>query len=932
MDLLQQVNILYINIRSLRHKLDDLRDILNVSEKDFQVIILTETWLYSDEVTYFELPSYAAVHDCRNSRGGGVCIYIKKDIDFYSEDLAFLGQHDCSVVSVHLPGLQYKLCGIYRPPSGDSQTYLNLMDKIMEAQRGPGIVIGDMNLDLLKESHTVSEYKNTIEMNGFEIQNVIASENATRVTSTSATILDHVITNKNIDCKILLEDHVISDHKVMHIKLEKHVISVNKKDKITKETLHIQEWIEKVQRRLQQGNVEDFERLTAIINETKKQCTKKHLIKIRNNNLWVNAEYIEKVRQRDKLYKRWKVLQNAHTEKAFKKLKNEVNNLRLKLKKEYAEKKIQEAGGDTKKVWKVLNELTCRKVQKTNKISEIESMNGEVLKQENDVVEEFNKYFSKIGVNLAAGIPSTPNVDFEEEVIDDTIYLNPTDLYEVKNVVNDLKNNCAPGTDNITKRDIVNLFPVIGEKMVTIINNILTNGIFPEELKIAKVIPVYKKGSHKDLNNYRPISVLNTFSKITEKIIKNRLHRFIENHYKLDPYQYGFQKHSSTLGASVDVLEYISSELDRNKYVLAVFVDLKKAFDTVNIELLLDKLYKMGIRGVGYELMRTYSLERSQFTVVNQSKSKKVQLSVGVAQGSVLGPLQYLLYVHSLKYAGLKSRYFMFADDTVLVLSAEDARDLEVTMNMDLDLYYRWLCHNKLSLNVDKTVCMLIKQKNKPSHSINIVINKMKLKEVTNYKYLGLTITNSLTWSEHTESVIKKIVPIVGAIRRCSKQINMKTRYLLYNGFIEPHIRYLIPCWGNGANYLLDRIQRMQNKAVKTVFSIPYFTSTLQVYNETKVLKIKQLRTLEQVKLIYSIRNKTLKTNLAIGEVGDRHSHDTRTRNKIRNEYKRTRKGQDSPIIRAIQAYNEMPEEIMDVRKLDRMCRLIKVYLRGQIV
>lgn len=260
--------------------MDELRDILNTRNSDIHIIILTETWIYSDEVLYFDLPSYTAVHNCRSTRGGGVCIYINNAIAFQTRDVPVQEPHDCNIAAIYLSELNYMIYGIYRPPSSDSRTYVNLMDGIMEREDRPTLIVGDMNLDLLKESHTVREYKNIIGMSGFNIQNDLTLENATRVTTTNAAVLDHVLANKSITCKIALDDHPISDHRIMIIEVVNKCLHVNKKGKITREKLHKQEWIEKVQRKTMQGDVNSFEKLATIINETKRECTK--IIKLRS--------------------------------------------------------------------------------------------------------------------------------------------------------------------------------------------------------------------------------------------------------------------------------------------------------------------------------------------------------------------------------------------------------------------------------------------------------------------------------------------------------------------------------------------------------------------------------------------------------------------------------------------------------------------------
>lgn len=501
----------------------------------------------------------------------------------------------------------------------------------------------------------------------------------------------------------------------------------------------------------------------------------------------------------------------------------------------------------------------------------------------------------------------------------------------MKQIINELKGNCAPGCDNVTKKDIIDLYHIIGDSIVNIINTVLESGVYPEELKIGKIIPIYKKGNRTDVNNYRPISLLSNFSKILEKIVKIRLTRFIDTTFLFDEKQYGFQKQSNTLGATVDLLEYITKEIDQNRYIAAVFIDLQKAFDTVNIELLLEKLNKMGFRGVCQNLLKTYTVDRKQYTVVNKIPSEKTSVRVGVPQGSVLGPLQYLLFVHSLKFADLKSKYFMFADDTVIVYSSENQEQLEQTINSDLKTYFEWLCYNELTINTEKTVYMIIKQKGKKSIKPVIKINNKVLKEVTQYNYLGLIISNDLRFNDHVQHIIKKLTPAIGSIRRCANQLNRNARYLLYNSVIEPHLRYLIPCWGNTSELMLNKLQRCQNKAIKSIFALEYYTQTEYIYEHYPFLTIRQIKGLEQSKLIYYIQNNLLKSSIILNKNKDIHTYNLRTTENIRKNYARTKKCQDSPIGRSIQMYNEIPKDII-TKKAKKTCRNLKTYIKNNYI
>lgn len=485
------------------------------------------------------------------------------------------------------------------------------------------IIVGDINLDISQNSPTIIDYKNIIEMNAFSLQNNLNV--ATRIGNTKSSIIDHVITNKNLNCEIIMKDHMISDHQVLNIK-----VNIPKipwiKEKITRKKTNIQHWREGLSRQIAGQEILSFRELTNSINQTRNEATTEYNLKVINGQHWVNYEFKKKIKERDKLYSRWKLNQNENTEKNFKKLKNEVNNLRNYLKKQYAEGKLENAGGDVKKTWKVLNGLCSKGKKPKSSINKINTTNGQTLECPTDILEETNRHFSSIGVDLASKINPVNGAVFEDEEILDSIFLRPTNSLEILEIIQDIKTNSAPGEDSITKTDIIQLFDIIDDKIVLLTNKVLSSGVFPDEFKVAKIIPLYKSGNHSDLNNYRPISILNTFSKMVEKIIKVRLIQFIEKKFNFDPYQYGFQKQSGVLGATVDLVEHITSQLDLNKYVTVVYIDLKKAFDTVDIEMLLKKLYKMGIRGVAYNLIQSYSKNRQHYTTINKQISSTAML------------------------------------------------------------------------------------------------------------------------------------------------------------------------------------------------------------------------------------------------------------------------------------------------------------------
>ena len=328
---------------------------------------------------------------------------------------------------------------------------------------------------------------------------------------------------------------------------------------------------------------------------------------------------------------------------------------------------------------------------------------------------------------------------------------------EVLGIINKLENK-STGPQSIPIK-LLKLIPdLILIPLCTIINQSFITGKYPDALKISKVIPIHKSGATCNLNNYRPISLLSIFDKIMEKVMHKRLYDFLQKHNILFQNQFGFRKNNSTTSALLQITEKIKESIDNKKYGCGIFIDLSKTFDTVNHEILLRKLEHYGIRGVVLDWFNSYLSNRKQYVYLNGESSQLENITCGVPQGSVLGPLLFLIYINDLPNISEVLQFYLFADDTNIYYENESIIKLEKIINHELKKLYTWLIVNRLSLNIDKTNFLVFHPYNKPvMQRITIKIHKHAITEKSQIKYLGIMIDATLTWKAHIEKICKTI-------------------------------------------------------------------------------------------------------------------------------------------------------------------------------
>ena len=375
----------------------------------------------------------------------------------------------------------------------------------------------------------------------------------------------------------------------------------------------------------------------------------------------------------------------------------------------------------------------------------------------------FNNFFCSIGKLMHSNLDDRSFSNYLSNRVSTSLYLNTPSVSEIINVINSLNVDKAVGHDNIPAFFVRIAATIISPYLQYYIDFFFKKGIFSESYTLAKVIPLYKKGNKLDPNNYRPISILTCFSKILERIIYNRLQEFLKKHSVIHKSQYSFQKNISNKYAVLDIVSNAFENINQNLFTGLIFFYLRYAFNTASHSVLLSELDHYGISGPANQLINFFS-NRRQYVSVNGTNSDIKLITNGVAQGSTLGPILFLLYINDL-YNSTNCLPRLFADDTCLVLHSLDPNNLERTMNNELRNVSEWCHANKLSLNPSKSNFLLIPPRlRKPPPNISLKLNNVEINPCENVKYLGVQIDSQLTFNSHIRMIENKISRSIGII------------------------------------------------------------------------------------------------------------------------------------------------------------------------
>jgi hypothetical protein len=802
-------SIIHTNIRSAKKNLSNFENYLANIDFNPSIIALSETWFNDSDVNIYGIEGYNIESTYRPSkRGGGVSLLIRESLKYNKRmDLSLINEH-CELIFIEIKKDQFEsyrdiLIGVmYRPPNGNLENYNNYLNDFLEIIKTEEKLIyicGDFNINLLNSTtHTDTDnFLNCLYSNSL----FPLISKPTRISKNSATLIDNIFTNDinnvNMTCGILCTD--ISDHfPIFCIQTDKN--ENNTIEYITKRNFNN----ENINKFIHDLNDTDWHEVYNI-NEAQaafsyfynKYCTlfnknfpiKKIKKGYKNRKPWLSESIKNAIIKKNKLYVQTKRDPSNINISNYKNYKSNLNRVLRYLERNYYQDLLIKNKVNLKKSWQVIK-MIINKNKNSTRNTEFR-INNKVICDENIIANSFNKFFINIGPNLAEKIPKVQgNINDYINYNPNSIFINDIESNEIKKIIEQLK-DASPGYDGISPKILKRTYIHYLEPLKYIFQLSFNQGIFPNEMKLAKVIPIYKNGDVMEINNYRPVSVLSSFSKILEKLMYKRCVSFLNDYKLLYELQFGFREKYNTNLAMIHLIDKISTEINDNNFVLGLFIDLRKAFDTVNHEILLKKLHYHGIRGISLKWFESYLKNRKQYVQFNNKMSEEQTIKCGVPQGSILGPLLFILYMNDFSKASTKCTSLLFADDTNIFMSGKNLNDLIKNMNNEISKIVKWLNINKLSLNIEKTNYMIFRSPSKNiNKSENIRINNISINEVNHTKFLGVILDNKLIWNDQIRHIRNKISKGIGILVKCKKYFNESTLKMLYYSFIYPHLSY----------------------------------------------------------------------------------------------------------------------------------------------
>lgn len=889
------LKIIHINARSLSGKIDLISALLGSLQRRPDILCISETWLQSSDIDTCNIAGYYAYHVFRGHRShGGVSMFVSDHLNSIQllEHSYIHDEIEINSVDVHVSNKTYTICGIYRPHFKHNRVdcFSEKLSEILLSNdlRGKQIILmGDFNINLLElDTHPPTHNFLT------HIQSLNYFTHISRPTrfpdglqAGDPSLLDHIYTNFFLPFKSGILLHDISDHLpvFIHIPLplsnvthsesenrtftkEFRVFSEHNKNKFT-ECLSIIDWNDLLINRDVNNSTQSFLDTLLTVFDNCFPLKSKEISEKRAKNPWITSGVLRSIRTKNKLFKDFKL--GFITRNEYNIYRNHLNATIRTAKRDYYLNYFEKYKDNVRKIWKKINEF---KKAKSNKNTQKINLGSSLSTNNYHIANAFNQFFTNIGPSLDSKIPNSdkdPLSYLSGDYPDSMAFTEITTDDIVASIISLKDKNDRFIPTSLIKSNARNL----ALPLSIIFNRSVTNGIFPDEFKKAVVCPLYKKGPKSEIGNYRPISLLSTFSKLFESIMKKYLMNYLISKSILSEHQFGFQKGLSTFDALNKLTSDLYKVLDKRKAAICIFIDFQKAFDTVNHKLLLKKMHFYGIRGHILDWFESYLSDRKQSVLYNNVLSESLNITHGVPQGSVLGPVLFLLYINDLSKIFSDLNVLLFADDSSLYLIGDDLKSMIIQTNTELDRFYDWVLCNRLSVHLDKTKYIIVTNK-KYSQLPPLFINFDMIQQTEFHKALGVTLDSKLSFKYHIDDVCQKLSRSASLFHNLKDLAPINILIGLYYAHAHSHLSYCLALFGSTYPTHLQNLFVLQKKIIRLVTNQPPFSHTNDLFKQTKIPKFFDMVKLEIASYMFKNKNNGIFRTLI-------HGYETRFRENL---------------------------------------------------
>lgn len=891
---------LHCNVRSLNANVDHLHDLLHQLSHNFSLIGISETKINSSSQNFsnINIPDYKFISQPSLSNAGGVGFYV-------NDSLNFILRNDLSTISPDFQSLWIEIpthlhnniiCGVvYRHPHSDTQSFLSYLDNILDKINNENkycMLMGDFNLNLLNyETHLDTNAFLDILASYFFTPHIIQP---TRITDHSATLIDNIFFNSvshhTISGNILddLSDHLPNfiivnkfSNLPKHFKLLKRDYSRLDNDKLIGDLQNIN-WDNELTNCSDASTMFDtfYSKISSIIDHhiPFKQLSNRRIKQLAKP--WITRGIRKSINEKNKLYKNFIRTRSLYYQEKYKQYKNKLNNIIKLSKKSYYNDYFVNNRSNIKNIWKGIRSIVSLKPL-SNSIPSRLLINDSEVKDSKLISNAFNQFFTNVGPSLSNVIPDSniSPLSYLPSEVTNQLILGKVSSQEISDIIQKLNPSKSTGPFSIPTNILLIVKDCLLHPLQTIFNLSFETGVVPNKFKIANVIPIFKSGSELSVNNYRPISLLSVFSRILEKLMFSRLLQFCDNNRILYTKQFGFRKNHTTLHSIISITDLIQKAIDVGTYSCGIYLDLSKAFDVVNHKILLKKLYHYGLRDNVYDWFKSYLTGRSQYVSIGNIDSDITNISTGVPQGSVLGPILFLLYINDFHHCSNVLNFHLFADDANLFYSNKKLDVLESTLNNELSHVQNWLQANRLSLNVKKSNFVIFHppQKKIP-FKLKLYLSNNLLNQVTNIKYLGVFFDENLNWKHHVSYIGSKIKRGIGMISKLRHLVPINILVSLYYSLIYPYLVYGVVAWGNTYETTVNPLFILQKRAIRLMTFSDYRDHSNPLFIHLNILKFHDLIKFQTAIFMHDFHHSNLPTvfNSFFSRVNCRHNYNTR--------------------------------------------------------